>query len=318
MIKHPRSPSIFPKSLDPNDKKYLDEMAYNKKIITANSGKPWGQFSNKLKFKLYANDEDVKKALSTLFGNKCAYCEVSLDNEDLHTEHFRPKAMVDIKDHSTEEGYWWLAATWENMLPACNHCNRSPGTDHVTSTPGSSGKGNRFPLFSGSIRANAPGGETAEKHLFIDPTVDEPAEYFSFKQINSQSVAYELCPDTTALEWARADATISILGLNRSGLTRKRNKHLLHVKDYVDSYLTAAERLNRLTKHGTSPSELAEAQTAMDKAWEKLYTRYLSDIKHEFLHATIRCIETEFKAAGLSLKNLLGGRPLYLPHALIS
>jgi len=318
MIKQTRGPSSCPPSLDPTSVKFLQELAKNSAVISGNAGKPWKHYSKKLSFKLYAANEDVKKALSDLFGNKCAYCEVSLDNEDLHTEHFRPKARVDVADHPTEEGYWWLAATWENMLPACNHCNRSPGTDHVTSTPGGSGKGNRFPLLLGSLRANTPGSEKAEAPLFIDPTVDEPSDYLSFKQVGGESVAYELCLDKTALDWARADATISILGLNRSGLTRRRNKHLLHVKDYVDSYLSAAAKLNRLTLHGHTSAELLEARTAMTEAWDKIYTRYLSDVRYEFLHATIRCIEAEFTAVGLSLKSLLGGRPLHLPHAAIA
>lgn len=318
MIKQNRDPANRPASLDPTGAKYLKEVADNLAIVNANKGKPWKKFSPSLVFKLYAANADVKKALSDLFGNKCAYCECSLDNQDLHTEHFRPKGEVDTVDHPTSEGYWWLAADWENMLPACNHCNRSPGTDHATSTPGDSGKGNRFPILPGSVRATTPGGEKLEKCALINPAVDEPSAYLSFKEVSGESLAYQLSTDKTTEEWVRADATISILGLNRPGLVRRRNEHLLNVKDRVDAYLTAAKRLNLMTKQGRSPAEIAEAKDEMDQAWDKIYARYLSGVKREYLHATIRCIEAEFNAAGLSLKRLLGGRPLYIPDSCIT
>jgi uncharacterized protein (TIGR02646 family) len=311
-------PALFPSSLIRTALAYQNEYNKNLSIVKLNKGKPWTSFAKSLVFKLYSSNDDVKYALSQLFGNKCAYCECSLDNQDLHTEHFRPKGKVDACDNPSEEGYWWLAADWENLLPACNHCNRSPGTDHLTSTPGDSGKGNRFPLLPGSIRAKARGGEKLERCALIDPTRDDPSFYLSFKEVAGQCVIYPISTNTSTAKWIRADTTISILGLNRSGLVRRRNRHLLHVKDNVDCYIRAAKRYAIAKKQNVSAVVLAEAKGEVDLMWDKLYFRYLSSPDLEYLYATIRCVESELTKAGLSLKRLLGGKSLHIPNNRVS
>lgn len=314
MIKRKRIPALFPPSLNPASLAYQNEYKANLSIVTMNKGKPWPSFSKSLVFKIYSANSDVKSTLSQLFGNKCAYCECSLDNQDLHTEHFRPKGKVDACDNPAEEGYWWLAASWENLLPACNHCNRSPGTDHLTSTPGDSGKGNRFPLLPGSIRAKVPGDEKMERYALIDPTRDDPSFYLSFKEVAGQSLIYPVSINTSAAKWIRANTTISILGLNRSGLVRTRNRHLLHVKDSVDSYISAAKRYATAKKQNLSPSAISEAKDEVSSMWNKLYLRYLSSPDLEYLYATIRCVESELANVGLSLKRLMGGKSLHIPN----
>ncbi|WP_127088256.1 endonuclease [Aquabacter cavernae] len=73
-------------------------------------------------FSAYKGD-DVRHALETLFHGKCAYCEARYEvSGPVDVEHFRPKKGLDRdKAHS---GYWWLAATWTNLLPSCLDCNR--------------------------------------------------------------------------------------------------------------------------------------------------------------------------------------------------
>lgn len=318
MIKRNRAAISCPASLDPSSTIYIDEYSHNSGIVNSNIGKKWEKFSSSLTFNLYKKNSDVKAALSKLFGNNCAYCESNLNNQDLHTEHFRPKAEVDKFDLPSQEGYWWLAADWENMLPACIHCNRSPGIDHVTSTASTSGKGNRFPLLPGSSRAKIPGQEKSEKCALIDPTLDEPTSLISFKHVAHENLAYEVSTNNSTDEWLKANATISILGLNRPGLVRMRNKHLIIVKDYVDIYLSAAKKLNDLTQQKASNNELMAAKAAVDEAWNKIYSRFLSGDNIEYLSATIRCIEAELCLAKLSLKSLLGGRSLHIPNSNIT
>src|SRR5689334_9016342 len=78
------------------------------------------------KFKVYAVKE-VKDALIKIFHNKCAYCESKfLAVYPGDVEHFRPKGAViqkelDKKTYKyknkilSENGYYWLAAKWENL-----------------------------------------------------------------------------------------------------------------------------------------------------------------------------------------------------------
>jgi len=82
--------------------------------------------------------KDLKEfLLRSAFHNKCGYCEgpvraVSYGDAD----HYRPKKRVTTKvDGSAEEvtcdgggkhpGYYWLAYDWENLVPACERCNRA-------------------------------------------------------------------------------------------------------------------------------------------------------------------------------------------------
>lgn len=75
-------------------------------------------------FRAYKED-DVRHALEALFHGKCAYCESRYDvTGPVDVEHFRPKGGA--KD-GTHGGYWWLAATWGNLLPSCIDCNRRRG-----------------------------------------------------------------------------------------------------------------------------------------------------------------------------------------------
>ena len=142
-------------------------------------------------------DESVKAALEKLFHGKCAYCESPFSSvHPVDVEHYRPKAK--LAGTAGHRGYWWLAASWENLLPSCIDCNRrrSQNTPKAAATGSvvalhsggfsrsrsiSSGKGTLFPLGNPATRANSPTGNTdAEVRLLIDPTRDDPAEHIEF------------------------------------------------------------------------------------------------------------------------------------------
>ncbi len=167
---------------------------------------------NRFMFRTYTN-RSVKIALRKLFHNKCCYCEVKLDriqakqkyglNGDI--EHFRPKSSVlEVPDHS---GYWWLASDWNNLLIACQRCNRGSYTKG-----GSTGKANRFPLENEKDRAYYPEDNLSlEKPLLLDPTIDQPAEHLIFSddgRVYSDS--------------EKGKTSILVYGLNRSNLVEDR------------------------------------------------------------------------------------------------
>ena len=97
---------------------------------------------------------DVFMNPNAYFYGKCAYCESRIaENQPGDIEHFRPKnAVKDINNQNVEinrghgnephPGYYWLAYSWQNLLPACRDCNsitRAKTKQRV-------GKGNRFPV----------------------------------------------------------------------------------------------------------------------------------------------------------------------------
>ena len=67
-------------------------------------------------------EPDVKRALETLFGGKCAYCESRYaGTQPLDVEHWRPKSEVHERDANGDEvvlpGYHWLAVGLGEPVP---------------------------------------------------------------------------------------------------------------------------------------------------------------------------------------------------------
>lgn len=131
----------------------------------------------------------------------CAFCEMRLLLRGSPVEHFRPKQRVvridwtsledgadEVDQHrfrrglppiersglelirwQREEGYWWLAWTWDNLFFGCTSCN-------------SGYKSTRFPLADGSPVARTLGDAIGdERPLLLDPSVDRPMDHIQFR-----------------------------------------------------------------------------------------------------------------------------------------
>ena len=117
-----------------------------------------------MSFSYYKNDA-VKARLVDLFHGKCAYCESFYSStQPMDVEHFRPKGAVAEDDE--HPGYYWLAATWENLLPSCIDCNRQRNQfDVVEGETISLGKKDRFPI--GGTRARTPNDDLDDERARI-------------------------------------------------------------------------------------------------------------------------------------------------------
>ncbi len=97
------------------------------------------------KYKAYRNAALVQ-VLEELFHKKCAYCESNYAATGyVEIEHYRPKSL-----------YYWLAADWSNLLPACKRCNN--------------GKLSKFPLVDSRMQARRKGDERRELPLLLNPS----------------------------------------------------------------------------------------------------------------------------------------------------
>jgi uncharacterized protein (TIGR02646 family) len=175
----------------------------------------------RFRFKAY-NSDGVKEALQEAFHQLCAYCETPYTpGTGGDIEHYRPKGAVDTPTQRRRPpGYYWLASTWENLLPSCTRCNRGEDLEQASGSTRVSGKGNAFPLVDESTRAAGPGGETLEQPLLLHPYDDDPDVHLAF--------VGELA---TARDGdARGAATIEVLGLNRLVLIDARRDHLVQVE----------------------------------------------------------------------------------------
>lgn len=188
--------------------------------------------------------ESVKKALKELFHGKCAYCESRYAPvHPVDVEHFRPKGGVADLDPATGKmalerpGYYWLAASWENLLPSCIDCNRERTHEFPDEPPGKSGKANRFPL-SGARRARAPGCERREKPLLLNPCEDDPDEHLEFTEAGVVRPAL----DGRRRPSRRGEASIQVYGLQRNDLVAERSWWASMVLGQIQTVREAAER----------------------------------------------------------------------------
>lgn len=118
-------------------------------------------------------DPSVKTALITMQHGKCAFCEAKpLPVSDGDVEHFRPKASLRQSDADPLQrpGYYWLAYDWENLLFACERCNRRH-------------KKSLFPLVEPSRRATSHRAPiNSEDPVFIDPSAEDPEQYVTYRE----------------------------------------------------------------------------------------------------------------------------------------
>ncbi|HVS33459.1 MAG TPA: retron system putative HNH endonuclease [Thermoanaerobaculia bacterium] len=230
-ISRGQAPKIL---VDPKGAKSERDKAARFYADPANAGKTY-------KFKIYSHDQ-VKEALTRLFGAKCAYCESRYaGTQPMDVEHFRPKGKV-LEDDGTEvRGYYWLASEWTNLLPSCIDCNRERRQWLADiGTVRSVGKGERFPLEKGCKRAAAPDEEKAERPLLLNPCLEDPEKHFEF----TEDAIVRPSRGAGAVK-ERAQASIEVYALNRSGLVEERLQLLRLLQrraGMIESLMTIVDR----------------------------------------------------------------------------
>lgn len=130
--------------------------------------------------------EDVRQQLMDDQYKKCAYCEKTIEDEQRHVDHYRPKSL-----------YYELAFTWDNLVGACWACNKD--------------KHDHFPLDDESKRFTE-----REIPLLINPYIDDPSEYIAFHE----EVAVPK-KGLTGMKLKKAQKTIELL-LKRETLENRR------------------------------------------------------------------------------------------------
>ncbi|HKQ51297.1 MAG TPA: hypothetical protein VJT74_02940 [Pyrinomonadaceae bacterium] len=208
--------------------------------------------------------QSVKESLNELFFGKCAYCESKyIGTQPVDVEHYRPKggvlvpeppaasgrqksrrkanASAELKLKLQKPGYYWLAATWDNLLPSCIDCNRErnqkiPDVNDPNKKPTVEkvGKGSNFPLADESKRRRTHKSRKREAPLLLDPTRDRPEEYLEF---TAEGMVRPTQVDS--VDNPRGKASIKVYALQRIGLVQERRARALMV-------LAQIERVRRL------------------------------------------------------------------------
>jgi hypothetical protein len=206
--------------------------------------------------KIYGH-KTVKEALIKAQHDKCFLCESKITHiSHGDVEHFRPKAAYRQSAGTKLQtpGYYWLAYEWDNLFFACQICNQVF-------------KKNLFPLSNPTARATShKKGIGKEKPLFINPSVDDPEDFISFR-----------CEVPFPLNnHPRAKATIEGLGLKRPQLNERRLeryellKMLYQIAYRVPQIEQSVEAKELLDKAVLDTAEYASMARAAVKAEFKL------------------------------------------------
>lgn len=150
---------------------------------------------------IYGHD-DVKTALRNLQHGVCCYCESYYGHTTYgDVEHYRPKAYYQQSkgDQQHRPGYYWLAHKWENLMYACEVCNRTY-------------KHNYFPLKDPSKRFDPAVRDISEEEpLLINPYEERnPERHLTFEGTTIKPLTDE------------GRASIEFYGLDREELNESR------------------------------------------------------------------------------------------------
>lgn len=200
---------------------------------------------------IYAH-QSVKKALIEAQHDKCAFCESKITHISYgDVEHFRPRKAYrqNATDALITPGYYWLAYEWDNLFLACQLCNQRH-------------KGNLFPLANPTERATSHQHNAGQEHpLFIDPALDDPEEYISFRR----EIPYAINDNS------RGRVTIVGLGLERPELSEVRYDRyetlrliyvLAHANPALPESAQAQDLLNRAVLDSAQFASMARSAIA--------------------------------------------------------
>lgn len=178
-------------------------------------------------FECYKHTE-IKQQLAKDFNKKCGFCDSSM----LHVsfgdiEHFRPKSI-----------YWWLASNWNNLLFACERCNRAGKKDH-------------FPLLNGATTQcnhtdhHLLQQEDKKLRLLLNPCIDNGEDFLAYDNKEASVFPH---PSLTKRnkKHEMAVQSIAVYQLQRHDLIEERKKTLLllHAQiDYVKRTITEYNKM---------------------------------------------------------------------------
>ena len=158
--------------------------------------------------------QELKRHLFDLFQGRCAYCEGKpLVDSSGDVEHYRPK--LGVLEEAGHGGYWWLAYSPQNLLPACENCNRVRG------------KRTSFPV-EGGTRAWDDQGLATEQPLLLNPYEEgfDIRQHVTFIEGRAEGIS------------RRGLRSVATYNLNRPGLGEERRQRQ---KDTIQSWLVLSQ-----------------------------------------------------------------------------
>lgn len=184
--------------------------------------------------------------LAKMSYEKCWYSESDCSQSFKDVDHYRPKKQAKRSDVEADDGYPWLAFSWDNFRLAAqrsNQINRNDDTDELV------GKGAWFPLMADSKRAtweNRCVGDEAP--VLLDPTRLEDVRLIEVTATGEMGPSI-LC--LGAADRSRVSETVKYLGLDLPGIVSARKAAMRLVQE-----------LTELFEQKRSAAEINEAASA--------------------------------------------------------
>ncbi|WP_159692162.1 HNH endonuclease family protein [Cognatazoarcus halotolerans] len=184
--------------------------------------------------------------LAKMSHEKCWYSESGCVQSFKDVDHYRPKKQAKRSETEADDGYPWLAFSWENFRLAAqrsNQVNRDENTNE------SVGKGAWFPLMQGSKRATWDDRCVADER----PVLLDPARVADVRLIEVTATG-KMGPTKYCLgqcERTRVSETVKMLGLDLPGLVSARQRAMRLVQEIVE-----------LVEQNKSAAELSAAASA--------------------------------------------------------
>jgi hypothetical protein len=165
----------------------------------------------------------LRNGLWAVGSAKCWYSEASIQQQEGHVEHYRPKKRVGGVRHS---GYWWRAFDWRNLRLAHPTVNRRV-TDYLTGEL--AGKGTYFPLRHEDTRATNGDQEANEEPLLLDPTRFSDTQLICFSS-DSGAPRPRFSKEEDGWRHARASESIKYYHLDEGTWNAKRQDLMAEVR----------------------------------------------------------------------------------------
>lgn len=223
-----------------------------RKAYIESKGRLWRRFGRYLKQMSYG---------------KCWYSESDCIQSRTDVDHFRPKKEARRSETESDDGYPWLAFSWENFRYAAQLSNQL-STDENTGEV--VGKGAWFPLMPGSPRATWDNRAASERPLLLDPVSKHDVRLITIDASGKMRPS-DLCLGD--YERARVTESIKYLGLNLDGLTGARQRAMEAVQEIVQDVLRTKAAADGAGANAQQIAEALPIDTSIERIQAKTHPR---------------------------------------------
>ncbi|MPT00926.1 MAG: hypothetical protein E2581_20855 [Pseudomonas sp.] len=167
------------------------------------------------------------KHLAKMSYGKCWYSESNDPQSFFDVDHFRPKKAAKRAEALEDDGYPWLAFSFENFRYSAGRSNRLSTDENTEQTVG---KGSWFPLMEGSPCASWDNRCLGnEKPVLLDPTVRSDVALIDINADDGRVVASKICLGQA--KQLRVRKSIELYGLNLGNLVTARKRVMREVEN---------------------------------------------------------------------------------------